>query len=86
MRKEGKRINQKDMGVFKRAFDDCTDPENVGLIPMQMKMLSKDERTYSERSHSSGSGNYENYDRNDLVNDPDLQLLKTLTKEKAAKD
>ena len=86
MRKDGKKITSLDMGVFRRAFDDASDPENVGIIPMQMKMLSKEQRAFSERSHSSGSGDYEKYDRNELVNDEDLQILKVLTKEKAAKE
>ena len=33
-RKLGKNVKKSvDLDVFKRAFDDCTDPENIGIIP-----------------------------------------------------
>lgn len=39
-RKEGKKTQGG--GFFERAFDDMTDPENIGFIPQRMKKLSKD--------------------------------------------
>ena len=60
-----------------------TDPENIGFIPQRMKKLSKDHQVPSEKSFSSGDGNYDDAE-SDLSHDSDLATLKILTKEGAA--
>lgn len=72
--------------VTLRAFDDFTDETNFGFISQQLREISKPRAPLSDRSMSSGSGNYEeDAAKDNLSDDSDLALLKVLTTERAAK-
>lgn len=59
------------------AFNDASDENNLGLIPMVMKKLSNPEPVPSEKSFSSGSGNYEEDAKKETFSDDsDLAMIK----------